>query len=346
MRAFVGVDVQECLRRVVEENTASYKTDFEYDIRKLKNAALGNFNKDFLWLCWESGTQLSDDKHVYVKGTYDYNSWIYYKNHPEQIRAFFVHVDNIDCGKPRGYLAELDYISHCNNVEQLALPPSIVNISFLNGKQHTFDYAQYNNDWQSIYYEFGAAFELDFDTPGLGDLMRDIRDQIKAGLEPADFEDYMREIRLAPFERLGYSGDDFARLSYFDAQHCLKLGVPVYLFEQGTPAIPVCDSSEIDRFPYLHPYLLAIRREDAPVWNCLNPANKGSPQLFSYQELAGLQRCVAYTGKNSDATPGENDTLQKLLGKLNLLTNGIERRDFPACQIPYYETALEQGPEQ
>ena len=345
MRAFIDVDVQECLRRVVEENTVHYRTDFEYDIRELKNAAYNGYHKDFLWMSRESGTHLLGDNHVFLKGVSEHNSWLNYRTHPEEVKAFFVHVEGIRDGKPHGYLAEIDYLEHCRQVEQMAIPPSIVKVDFTDGQRRIFDYAYYNQNRQSIQDEFGRAFRMEYDAPGLDDLMYHIRYRIKTDLEPTDFEDYMREIRMEPFERLGCRGDNYVRLSGFDARKCLEYGVPVYLFEQDAPAQPVRDFAEIDRFPYRHPFLLAIRQEDAPVWNCLNPENRDKTPLFSYQELFNLQSCVTYAGKNLDATPGENETLGALLGKLHLLINGMERRDFAVEQGLDLETAEEQEPE-
>lgn len=343
MRAFIDVDVQKCLRRVMEENTVHYKTDFEHDIRDLKNAAYNGFHKDFFWMSRESGTHMLNDKHVFVKGLSEYNTWRFYQTYPEEVKAFFVHVEGIRDGNPRGYVAELDYMEHCRQVENMAVPPSTVIVDFTDGQRRAFDFTDYDKNWQSIYDKYGKAYRVEHDAPGLDELMYNIRYRIKTDLEPYDFEQYMAEIRLEPFDRLGCRGDDFIRLTGFDARKCWELGIPLFLFEQDAPAQPVRDFSEIDRFRYRHPYLLAIRQKDAPVWNCLNPENKGITQLFSYQELFNLQSCVAYAGKNLDATPGENETLGALLGKLQLLTDGMERRDFAVEQER--ETEAEQGPE-
>jgi len=59
MRTFIDVDVQECLQRIVDVNTLYYKSDFEYDIQALKDAAINQLNKNFLWLSRESGTYIS-----------------------------------------------------------------------------------------------------------------------------------------------------------------------------------------------------------------------------------------------------------------------------------------------
>lgn len=279
MRAFIDVDAQECLRRVTEENTVHYRADFEYDIHALKAAALNGYLRDFLWMSRESGTYLFNHKHVFVKGISEHNTWLYYRDHPEEIRAFFVHVDGIRDGKPRGYLAELDYTEHCRQVEQMAISATVVQIDFQDGQRRTFDYADYNKNWKSIFLDYGRSFRVEYGAPGLDALTEQIRYRLKAELEPDDFEAYMNEMRREPFERLGCRGSGFVRLSSFDAHKCLEYGIPVYLFEQGTPAQPVRDFAEIDRFPYRHPHLLAIRQQDASVWNYLNPENKDKPQL-------------------------------------------------------------------
>lgn len=346
MRAFVDVDVQECLRRVTEENTAHYKTDFEYDIHRLKAAAIDGYQKDYLWMSRESGTYLFNHKHVFVRGISEHNTWLYHRNHAEEIRAFFVHVEGIRDGKPRGYLAELDYTEHCAQVEQMAVPAAVVKIDFHDGKRRSFDYADYDKNWQSIFSEHGRSFRLDYDAPGLDDLISHLCHQLKMEMNPYDFEAYMKEIRMEPFDRLGCRGNDFVRLNSFDAQKCHELGIPVFLFEKDAPAQPVRDFDEIDKLPYRHPHLLAIRQQDASVWSFLNPENKDKPQLFSYQELFALQSCVAYVGKNFEATPGENEALRTLLGRLHLLTRGIEFRDCVVVQDLELEGVAEreQGP--
>lgn len=89
MKAFIGVDIQECLRRVVEENTLYHKADFEYDIGDLKNAISVLDSKNFLWVSRESGTYCFQERDVYLTPSYANNTWLYYRGHPEEIKAFY-----------------------------------------------------------------------------------------------------------------------------------------------------------------------------------------------------------------------------------------------------------------
>ena len=50
MRAFIDVDVQSYLQRIMDVNTIYFKSDFEYDIKTLKDAAKNQLNKKLLLL--------------------------------------------------------------------------------------------------------------------------------------------------------------------------------------------------------------------------------------------------------------------------------------------------------
>lgn len=54
---------------------------------------------------------------------------------------------------------------------------------------------------------------------------------------------------------------------------------------------------------------------------------------------------MTYVGKNFNATPGESETLRTLLGKIHLLTGGIEHRDFFVVQEQELENEAEQESE-
>jgi hypothetical protein len=325
MKAFIGVDIQECLRRVVEENTLYYKTDFGYDIGDIKNAISVLAPKNFLWMSRESGTYCFKERDVYLTPSYANNTWLYYRNHPEEIKAFYVEVDNFKDGRALGSLVALDYPSHCAQVQENMQPVHFANVIFKNGARQTFEISEFEKNRDSLHQErgpyscdYGSYFDMD-------SLMYQIHYQLKHELEPYDFGRYMEEIRLERFERFGYHGSDFVRLSPYDAKKCYDAGLPVFLFHKDEPHREIREWKEVERLRYNSGHLLAIRHRDKPVWDYINPELQKTAPLFTQKELTRLYWCVSNTGKNRDTTPEENRDLQELLSKLNIVIGAGEK---------------------
>ncbi|SHH68947.1 hypothetical protein [Desulfosporosinus lacus] len=342
MKAFIGVDIQECLRRVVEENTLYHKADFEYDIGDLKNAISVLASKNFLWMSRESGTYCFPERDVYLTPSYANNTWLYYRGHPEEIKSFYVEVDDFKDGRVLGSLVALDYLSHCAQVQETMQPVHFAKVTFKDGVRRTFEISEFEKNRDSLRQNYGPyTYEYD-SSSDLDSLMYHIRSQRKNNLEPYDFDRYMEEIRLERFARFGYHGSDFVRLSPYDAQKCHAAGLPVFLFPKDEPHRELRDG-ELRSLRYKSGHLLAIRQQDKPIWDYLNPELPKIASLFTPKELSRLYWCVSNTGKNNDATLEENRNLQELLAKLNIII-GAGEKEAPALELEL-ELEQEQGQE-
>jgi len=326
MKAFIDVDVQDCLQRIVDVNTLYYKADFEYDIPLLKNAAIDKVTTNFLWLSRESGTYMFPERNVYVSPSSDNHTWRYYQTRPEEIKAFYVEVNRIRDGRPLGSLIELDYIAHCKQVEKLALPADCVRVSFIDGSTRTFGLNEFEENKDAIISKYGSynGF-VNSASHGMDSLLYHIRSERNYQIEPYNFERYMTELRQEPFLRLGYRHDDYFRLSQWEGKSCFDKGLPVFLLEKDTGLRQITDWSDIEYLRYKQEHLIALRQQDRGTWEYIKPENADRIALFSPEELYRLQSYLTYVGKNFEFTAEENVDLQNLLDKINILTNAADR---------------------
>lgn len=336
MKAFISVDIQECLRRVVEENTLYYKADFEYDIGDLKNTISVLAPKNFLWMSRESGTYCFPERDVYLTPSYANQTWLNYRGHPEEIKAFYVEADSFKDGRVLGSLVALDYRSHCAQVQETMQPVHFAKVTFKDGVRRTFEISEFEKSRDSLRQDYGPyTYEYD-SSSDMDSLMYHIRSQRKNNLEPYDFDRYMEEIQLERFAQFGYHRNDYVRLSPYDAQKCHAAGLPVFLFLKDDPHREIRDWEELRNLSYKDSHLLAIRQQDKPLWDYINPELPKIAPLFTQKELSRLYWCVSNAGKDNAATPEENRDFQELLTKLNIISGAGEKETI----------ALEQEPEQ
>lgn len=344
MKAFIDIDVQEHLRRVVEENTRYYKTDFEYDIAALKNAAFRPHGRNFLWLSRESGTYLFDECDVFITNAPANHTWLYYRDHPEEIRAFWVQVESIRDGKPRGSLVALDYAEHCQWVDEYARPADRVNLTFNDGYRRTFGVNEFAENKQAIRDRYGSWHEVEYDSDDITTLMINLRGRYTSDLEQYDFEQYLRDIRLEQFVRFGHHRGDHIRIGNFDARMCLEAGVDVFVFEKGAPRRQLRHKDEVDRLPY-RSSILGIREVDKPLLEYIKPENQSAAPLFQPEELRVLYTCAAFGGTTLDWNADENNTLQSLLNKLHVLQKASRGQDISNAEYPVLDVAQDMEPE-
>ena len=119
MNKFENVDVLAALEQIMRPNTAFYQKDFEIDKDMLRKAAASDKAEDktLLWMSRPSGTYCFRERDVFLKDTWQYNTW---KFNGEQTRdhvlAYAVELTGKVGGKIRGTLYELDYQQHFRHV--------------------------------------------------------------------------------------------------------------------------------------------------------------------------------------------------------------------------------------
>ncbi len=123
MNKFENVDLIDSLRRIMETNTVHYQSDFKYDEKKLRAAAISDNaeDKDLLFMSRRHGTYLFSEAEVFKKGTFAHETWKYYSDQPDSIIAYAVKVNGMENGKAVGDLYELDYAEHVKHVEHTAI---------------------------------------------------------------------------------------------------------------------------------------------------------------------------------------------------------------------------------
>lgn len=343
MKVFANVDVQECLRSVVEENTLYYKTDFEYDIGGLKEAGHHPHGRHFLWLSRESGTYLFDERQVFLTPSAANHSWLYYRNHPDEVRAFYVQVEDIRDGRPRGSLIALDYPAYCKLVDEYALPAETVRITFNDGYQRSFPVNEFAENRQAFSDKYSHYYQVEYNHPDLDTLMVNLHSRYTSEMEPYDFERYLRDIRQERFARYGHPHDNFVWINQYDARKCLEVGIDTFVFEKDGPCRQLRSEDEISRLRY-QSGILGIREREKPLLDYINSAGH-APALFQPDELRVLATCTAFGGTTLEWNTEENKTLQSLLGKLLAMQKALGEQDAPV-EAQGLEAEPDMEPEQ
>ena len=117
-------DILQTLKAVLLENTASYQTDFEYDIATLQEAAKEPKIEDrtYYWLSRPCGTWCLKEKEVFLKGSPAYNIWTHYESEHDGFRAFRVVIEEKNDQGLFGQVIPFDYGESVQRIKMAALP--------------------------------------------------------------------------------------------------------------------------------------------------------------------------------------------------------------------------------
>ena len=112
------IDVLAFLAQVVEENTTGYRSDFQYDVRMLTQAAQEKDMRDrvFYWMSRPNGTWCVKEREVFLQGSGAHSIWTYYADQPEGIRAYRVTITGMEGRKVMGQVIPLDYKTQVRRV--------------------------------------------------------------------------------------------------------------------------------------------------------------------------------------------------------------------------------------
>ena len=136
MNKHTEVDLYQALGKVVEENTAFYKDDFEIDKRIIQKAAESDEpdEKRLLWLSRRSGTQCLNEREAFIRDTRDFNTWQFYAQQTgDHFVAFVVEPYFIQGKAAIGNLYELDFSEHAAEMAKKAVNVSEKEITFEDG---------------------------------------------------------------------------------------------------------------------------------------------------------------------------------------------------------------------
>ena len=133
------------LDEVVSRNTQHYKSDFELDAQKLRDA-LDSPNQDervFYFMSRPNGTWCVLEREVFLDDTNANCIWTHYADCPEGILAYRVVIEGIRDGKLAGKVIPIDYAKQVQRVIKSALPVAKIQYrdkddSFCENSYHAF----------------------------------------------------------------------------------------------------------------------------------------------------------------------------------------------------------------
>ena len=205
MRKYENVDIVAALGAVVELNTEHYKSDFKYDIEKFKEAAKhpDGENNRLLWLSRQSGTWSFPERDVYIKDTEAFNYFTGYGKllgSPEfyqpvivddRILAYAVNITDIENGRIKGDLYELDYRDQIRQINKNAVPLHTVTATYKDGTTLTLPHKEHDAKHMSLYHQHGQLQTLikhPQDESALRDVLTQTRERREADARPAAFK--------------------------------------------------------------------------------------------------------------------------------------------------------------
>ena len=149
MKRYQCDDLFGVLSELVENHVKAYKTDFNYD-KEIFERAVGDSEKDFIWILRENGTQCENERLAYINGTRDNCESKYYLPW-DDIKVFYVHVDGMIDGKVSGSVYPVDSKLLYDEVTKNQVPALQVRLTQADGEEIMLSCEEYNNK-ASYYY--------------------------------------------------------------------------------------------------------------------------------------------------------------------------------------------------
>lgn len=328
MKAFMDVDIEGSLQRVIKETTIYHPADYEYDIGFLKTAVYDKEGRDFLWMAYDSGTHMYPERDVFFKDTAAYYTWTYYKNRPQEVTTFWIHVDTMRDGMPKGNLIALDYPLHCKMIKELAVEPDSVDLTFRNGYAENVTFREY----QSIPLSANGGYQAQFNHSQVEERIRLAHQRLNPLIEAGNFEEYLQSLRLEHFSPFGYRNGDFVRIGLGEARQCMDIGIDILLFQKDHPYRKLQNRQELNSIiPYgSH---LAVRQEDMPLVEYMRAGRNHFGPLLTDRELSLIMSSLSLEPQDF-----EHITLRRKLQAMGHINNLQEQ---PEVQ---YTSASETAP--
>jgi hypothetical protein len=164
MRRYENINIIAALGAVMEMNTEHYKSDFQYDIEKITEAAKhpNGENNYLLWLSRRNGTECCLEREVYLIESHGYVAWQYHANNHdgESLRAFAVEVTGMVGKDVKGNLYELDYRKHANEVKKKAMHVATVIANYTDGTELLLPYHEWDKNRDKYYHLHDELLKL------------------------------------------------------------------------------------------------------------------------------------------------------------------------------------------
>ena len=138
MQKFENVDILKSLKAIMQTHTEHFQSDFDIDVRILKQAAKSPNPEDkkYLWLCRPAGTWCLRERDTFIKDTREHNTFCFYAEQTrDKILAYAVELTGIEKGRVTGNLCELDYQKHYKHVKDASVTPGDTKLIYENGER-------------------------------------------------------------------------------------------------------------------------------------------------------------------------------------------------------------------
>lgn len=181
MRKFINCDILAVLNEIMRHHTQNYQEDFNIDKEILLEAADEPNTKArrYLWMSRRQGTHCLKESEIYLKDTYEHNTWRFYDEQTrDKILAYAVEIDGMRDGVLKGDVYELDYHESAERVRQYSVDIKDVELFYGDEQKTTIPYTK---DW------YDEARDYDY---------------YEHSFLPADYAAYSYAINSARAERL------------------------------------------------------------------------------------------------------------------------------------------------
>lgn len=156
-------DVIAILDQVVAENTHTYRSDLDFDEKRLRAAMLEDSQEDrtFLWMSRPCGTWCFLECEVFMQGTLAHKVWTYYDFQASQIKAYRIIVAP---GRPGafvlGKLQPLNYERQVERVKQYAVSVEQIAVDFGDGHSLNLSFKEYQDRAAALIAQYGQPQKL------------------------------------------------------------------------------------------------------------------------------------------------------------------------------------------
>ena len=137
MQKFENVDILKSLKAIMQTHTEHFQSDFDIDVKILKQAAKSPNPEDkkYLWICRPAETWCLRERDTFIKDTREHNTFCFYAEQTrDKILAYAVELTGIEKGRVTGSLYELDYQKHYKHVKDASIPAGDTKLIYENGE--------------------------------------------------------------------------------------------------------------------------------------------------------------------------------------------------------------------
>lgn len=313
---FQNVDVLETLQKIVEHNTDYYKTDFQYDIEKLGEAAADrNAQRHFFWMSRGGGTWCFAEPEVYIRNTSQHNTWNYYGgSKSEHVKTFWIELKGMRDEKVMGDIVEIDYQKHLDYLCTHSFEPAAVEIVFKNPNDvRTFSYQEYDQNFQSIAQRYGTVERVSFrvtDPYALSRAAIEAHGLFWDATEPMEIDDYVKRLDRDRLHDYGYTADDMVLTGPLDAEKAVKNGLVCYALSPDGSKELIADR---ENYQERH-YRGALFGMTAEERDTLQYFKQDCTPLFSHEEMREI--CSLAVQAGMDNNPEKAPLLDRIIHKV------------------------------